>query len=129
MYEKTMISLPEETELRQRLNVTFDRLMSEIKAGRLIQNESDLDALARVLYDVVESRKLNEVHEKTFKKELRRFIPEGKLILDLATTLITVDKRTRRDLDRERMMEDMGMEFMERYQTKCEYEILTVRVK
>lgn len=129
MYEKTMTSLPEETELRQRLNETFDRIIAEIKKVQLIKDPKDLDALAWLLHEVIETRKTAEEQEKQLKAEIKRFIPQDTKMLNLERVIIFLTPSKSSTIDRKALIEAFGTEVVEKFMVPNYFDKMTVRVK
>lgn len=120
------INLNEEIELRARLRVEFERLSTK---GLSPIGAQDLNALAELLHQVIETRKQAEKQEKELKAELRRHFLEGSEILDCGPLMAFVDRRTRTDLDRKALTEAFGADALAPFVRSTNYETLTLKKK
>lgn len=130
MSEIKQIDLTIEIELRKRLNEQYDALARALTESPLsVVTPGDVEALALLLLETIESRKSIEKQEKQLKSELRRHFPDGADILIAGSVVAIIDRITRTDLDRELMTRELGPEFIARYAKKTEYEKLTLKKK
>jgi hypothetical protein len=122
------VDLTKERETRTRLRAEFERLLSDLSAGGLsAHSPEDLNALAELLFGVTEQRKRLEREEKALKEELRRHFPKFSSALVLDGFIAVLDQRVRTDLDRTRLTEELGIEFVSRFTRTTEYETLVVK--
>jgi len=126
MQSSNKINLTEELELRARLRSEFDRLAQQ-ELG--IVNPEDIEALAQLLAETIEQRKVIEKNEAQLKTAIKKHIPAGG-VLDARSVIVLLDSVTRRDLDKEKLKADFGADLIERQYTKeSSYEKLTVKRK
>lgn len=84
--------------------------------------------LAERLLKVIETRKELEKEEKALKDEVKELMGDEKL-LEAGPVLILLDDRQRTDLDKKRMIQDLGMDLIKQYETLSSFQIMTVRSK
>lgn len=123
------IDLAREIEVRAQLRVELESIIGHLERGLAVESASDLDALALLLVEVIETRKSAEKQEKDLKKRLRAFFPEGEAVLSLPSVVAIVNTRERNDLDREALIADLGLDVVVKYLRKTVYEVMTVKAK
>ncbi len=124
------IDLSAELELRKRLNAEYDVLARALTESPLsVATPGDVEALALLLLETIESRKSIEKQEKQLKTELKRHFPEGAGILLAGSVVAILDLITRTDVDRELIERELGPTFLEKYSKKTQYEKLTLKKK
>lgn len=84
--------------------------------------------LAERLLKVIETRKELEREEKALKDEVKELMGDEKL-LEAGPVLILLDDRQRTDLDKKRMVQDLGMDLIKQYETLSSFQVMTVRSK
>ena len=84
--------------------------------------------LAERLFKVIEARKELEKEEKALKDTVKEIMGDEK-ILEAGPILILLDDRQRTDLDKKRMVQDLGMDLIKQYETSSSFQIMTVRAK
>lgn len=84
--------------------------------------------LAERLLKVIEARKELEKEEKALKDTVKEIMGEEK-VLEAGPILILLDDRQRTDLDKKRMVQDLGMDLIKQYETLSSFQIMTVRSK
>lgn len=84
--------------------------------------------LAERLLKVIEARKELEKEEKALKDTVKEIMGDEK-ILEAGPILILLDDRQRTDLDKKRMIQDLGMELIRQYETASSFQVMTVRSK
>lgn len=119
------VDLKTELELRARLQKEFDRLHT---SGFAVGRREDLEALAELLNHAIETRKQAEKQEKELKAELRRHFT-GQDVLDCGTLIAIIDRRTRKDLNRETLTAALGSDFLAGHTKTTNYETLTLKRK
>lgn len=124
-----VVNLAQEIEIRSRLTEQFGSFLAGLERGLSADSAQDLTALAELLLETTEQRKVLEKQERLLKDELRRHFSPDASVLDLGSLLILRDKRGRTDVDREGLVRDCGTDFLARYLKRTEFEVLSVRKK
>jgi hypothetical protein len=73
----------------------------------------------------IEAARLSK-RESELKAELRSYMGSEKLLVS-EDHCVVIETRNRTDLNKEALAHDMGMEFMHKYQTRTEYEIMSIK--
>lgn len=84
--------------------------------------------LAERLLKVIEARKELEKEEKALKDSVKEIMGDEKM-LEAGPVLILLDERQRTDLDKKRMVQDLGMDLIRQYETTSSFQMMTVRSK
>jgi hypothetical protein len=84
--------------------------------------------LAERLLKVIEARKELEKEEKSLKDSVKEIMGDEK-VLEAGPVLILLDDRQRTDLDKKRMVQDLGMDLIKQYETSSSFQVMTVRSK
>ena len=82
--------------------------------------------LAERLLKVIEARKELEKEEKALKDTVKEIMGDEK-ILEAGPVLILLDERERTDLDKKRLVQDLGMDLIKQYETHSSFQVMTVR--
>lgn len=88
--------------------------------------DKEMIKLAKELYEAIQARKAAELVENLLKLQVKNLIGSDNLLI-AGHYFVTVEQRTRTDLDRDAIMHDMGHEFFIKYHVKRTYEIISVR--
>lgn len=84
--------------------------------------------IAKTLYKLVEDRKRLEKEEKELKDKIKLIMGSEK-VLEADNIIILLDERERTDLDKKKMVTDLGMDLIKQYETKSTYQIMTIKEK
>lgn len=130
--EVKLLDLNSELTTRARVRGAFERFVSEISAEALIgkTSESDLAALAGLLFEVRESLRKLTKEEGALKIAIQALLPLREVAggAQIAGDYIIIrDTRERKDLDKEAIARDFGPSVLERYLTKNIYEVMSVK--
>lgn len=126
--ESKPIVLSEEIVVRSRLKTEFERLLSDLSSGGLsVTGPQDLNALAELLFGVVEERKRLEKEEKALKAEIKRHFPSGIDLLPLEGFMVFIERSSRSYLDRERILAEIGQTFIDKFSYATDIESLKVK--
>lgn len=83
-------------------------------------------ALINELNLIIEQRKANEKREKMIKDELRQIMGDD-LTLVCEQFVVIRSNRSRKDLDKAAIVQDYGLDFIEKYSKTSTYEIMEVK--
>lgn len=124
MSANKLINLREEIEVRSRLNESLNRLIEGLI--REETGESSLESLAESLLQVSEERKELERLEKSLKDRLSALLPpEGVFSNDRVSVVKQIGSNSY--LERARILQDLGPEFMAKYSYTVEFTKITPR--
>lgn len=82
--------------------------------------------LVKKLHALIETRKIAEKEEKEIKAELKMIMGDDST-LEAGGLIVLRSERSRKDLDKDQLSEDMGQEFIAKYTKVSHYEIMEVK--
>lgn len=80
----------------------------------------------QALFAIIEQRKELEKAEKELKKEIRELMGDA-LLLEAGALAVVVSERSRRDIDKEAIAADHGVDFLAQYTKTTSFEIMEVK--
>lgn len=123
------VNLEMEIEIRRRAGEAFDQIIESLSRGISPEAKGDLDSLAILLQDTRDQIKLLQKQEEQIKFELKKCFPVGARTLDLPTSLVLLKPCSRSGLDKDKLTDEMGAQFVLKYTKTTEYEKLSVERK
>lgn len=121
---KPLTNLTEEISLRSRLSDAFDSFLSVIQ-GRTggTRSAEFTEELALLLAETIALRKKAEKEEKFLKSLI---LESGLRVFDYPSLVITVEDRTRRDLDKEKLTAYFGTDVIAPFLKETQFKLVSV---
>jgi hypothetical protein len=124
-----LVNLEMEIEIRRRAGEAFDQIIELLSRDLKPEARGDIDSLAILLQDTRDQIKLLQKQEEQIKFELKKCFPVGARTLDLPTSLVLLESCMRSGLDKDKLLDEMGVPFVLKYTKTTEYEKLSVKRK
>lgn len=125
---KPLINLTEEISLRSRLSGAFDAFLSSFTGEKNPLRahpgtSSFTEELALLLAETIELRKKAEKEEKFLKSLI---LESGQRVFDYPSLVITVEDRTRRDLDKVKLLAYFGADVIDPFLKETQFKLVSV---
>ena len=121
-----LIELKEEIELRDRLQLQYDKLLHEIIHDSVQAKTTDVKLLLERFIDVSTQlsglRKLKE----ELKVEIRRIMGDRKILEIPGGPSAIRTERSRTDLNKKLLTAELGAKFLEKYIVRSKHEVFSV---
>ena len=81
--------------------------------------------LALKLFKTIENRKQIEKEESELKEQIK-LIMGDETVLEAGEIFISLDERSRTDLDKNKMKEELGLELLKKFEKTSSFKVLSV---
>lgn len=88
--------------------------------------DPDVIAMVKNLAMLSQARKDAEQSEKELKERIKRKMG-SELVLEAGGWVVVISQRTRKDLDKEAISHDHGMDFLKQYTKNTTYDVLELK--
>ncbi len=92
----------------------------------MVTRSTKIQEAVKTLLKVQGELKELALAERELKDEIKAYMGTER-VLEAGEGFVTLETRTRTDLDKNKLIYDLGAEVIKKYQKQCTYEVMTVR--